>query len=277
MTHVRICSGCNTNTASLYCCFFVLAVDYDDEIGALVKILIICWNQFFCQSRCTLSRTAEPTTLDRQHSSSIGVSVTSPIMLSPLSSHIRSSAPIWSPNILTMWVTPWPVVFPSSRNNLLVIQRSCVLMRSWWIVTLILFSCCGRSDRHSCEEASCTSDRSVWHHFLPWGLRQFVDISFIRHPFIRKPSSWLDALAVVAELAVSSAPKSTRSWLAIGGGGPGQRAFDVSASGNHDGWRWRTANVARMLLMLLRSKPLVQMSPWLFKIFHLIWYEPPSR
>ena len=30
------------HSASLYCCFFVLAVDYDDEIGALVKILIIC-------------------------------------------------------------------------------------------------------------------------------------------------------------------------------------------------------------------------------------------
>ena len=46
----------------------------------------------FCQSRCTLSRTAEPTTLDRQHSSSIGVSVTSLIMLSPLSSHPEQRA-----------------------------------------------------------------------------------------------------------------------------------------------------------------------------------------
>ena len=80
------------HSASLYCFFFVLAVGYDDEIGALVKILIICWNQFLCQSWCMLSRTAEPTTLDRQHSSSIGVSVTSPIMLSPLSSHPKQRA-----------------------------------------------------------------------------------------------------------------------------------------------------------------------------------------
>jgi len=35
---------------------------------------------------------AEPTTLDRQHSSSIGIFVSSPIMLSPLSSHPKQRA-----------------------------------------------------------------------------------------------------------------------------------------------------------------------------------------
>ena len=39
--HVYV-QDAHKHSASLYCFFFVLAVGYDDEIGALVKILIIC-------------------------------------------------------------------------------------------------------------------------------------------------------------------------------------------------------------------------------------------
>ena len=44
--HVYV-QDAHKHSASLHCFFFVLAVGHDDEIGALVKILIICWNQFF--------------------------------------------------------------------------------------------------------------------------------------------------------------------------------------------------------------------------------------
>ena len=108
------------HSTSLYCFFFVLAVGYDDEIGALVKILIICWNQFFlsepmhAEQDCWVHNTGSATLFQYRRLHNVADNAVTIVVTSGAARRFGRR----------IWVTPWPVVSPSSWNNLLVIQRS---------------------------------------------------------------------------------------------------------------------------------------------------------